>query len=217
MKTVGEILRRTRIEKKFTFEDVEKATKIRKKFLISLEENDWDKLPSLPYIKGFIRNYSLYLGLTPEEMVAIFRRHFKEKEKAGLIPSGLTHPLDERVFTFTPQTTLIAILGGFIILFSGYLIYQYKAYTSPPELSVISPKEGEIILESKIRISGKTDTDAVISINNEKIALSANGEFSTSVIAVPGVNTVSIESTSKYGKKRTVTRTVKVEENADDR
>lgn len=213
MRTIGEILKKARLEKKFTFEDVERATRIRKKFLVALEENNWDKLPSLPYIKGFIRNYSLHLGLKSDEMVAIFRRHFKEQEKAKLVPSGFTHPLNEPIFRFTPQTSLIAAIIGFLLLFFGYLFFQYAAYTNPPNLIVTDPKEGEILKNSKIQVNGKTDVDAVLSINNQKIALTTNGEFATTLLFSPGVNSIIVESTSKYGKKRTVTRTIQIQEN----
>lgn len=213
MRTVGEILKKARLEKKLTCEDVEKATRIRKKFLVALEENAWDKLPSLPYIKGFIRNYSFHLGLKPDEMVAIFRRHFKEQEKSKLIPSGFTQPLNEPFFRFTPQTSLIAVIIGFLLLFFGYLFFQYTAYTNPPDLIVTAPKEGEIFNSSKIQITGKTDIDAVLSINNQKIALAPNGEFTTTLLVPPGVNSIIIESTSKYGKKRTLTRTIQIQDN----
>lgn len=213
MRTVGEILRKVRLEKRLTFEDIEKATKIRKKFLLALEENAWQRLPSLPYIKGFIRNYSLFLGLKPDEMIAIFRRHFSGQEKTGLLPAGLTHPLDEPVFRMTPQIGLVGITIAFFLLFFGYLFLQYKSYTSPPDLVVTQPKEGEVIQTSKVEIVGQTAADAVVSINNQKIALSTNGEFTTTLLLSPGVNSIIIESTSKYGKKKTITRTIQVQEN----
>lgn len=212
MKTVGEILKKVRIEKKLTFEDIETATKIRKKFLIALEENDWNKLPSLPYIKGFIRNYSSFLGLKQDEMVAIFRRHFQEHEKNRLLPSGLAHPLNEPMLRFSPQIGLIGILLTFLILFFGYLFFQYTSYTSPPNLVITKPLEGEILNSNKILTAGKTDADAVVSVNNQKVALSANGEFTTTLLLSPGVNSILIESTSKYGKKKTVTRTIQIQE-----
>lgn len=211
MRTVGEILKKARIERHFTFEDIEKATRIRKKFLIALEENAWDKLPSLPYIKGFIRNYSLYLGLKPDEMVAIFRRNFTDQEKTGLLPAGLTHPLDEPIFRFTPQIGLIAAIISFVILFFGYLFLQYQSYTSPPNLTVTKPQEGEILKTGRVEVAGKTDPDAVVSVNNQKIALTVSGEFTTTLLLSPGVNSITVEATSKYGKKKTTSRTIEVD------
>lgn len=213
MRTIGEILKRARLEKKLEFEEIEKTLKIRKKFLIALEENSWEKLPSLPYIKGFLRNYSNYLGLKPEEMVAIFRRQFQEKDKTRLLPTGLTNPLNEPIIQFTPKLTVTLIISVFLLLFFGYLFTQYKNYTSVPQLIIQQPAEGEILNTDKVKIAGKTDNDAVISINNQKIAVTADGEFSTIITLPPGINSLLIESTSKSGKKRTINRTIQIQVN----
>lgn len=212
MRTIGEILKKIRSEKRLTLEEIEKQLRIRKKFLIALEENDWSKLPSLPYIKGFLKNYSSFLGLKSDEMLAIFRRQFHQQEKAGLLPKGLTNPLDEPMIRFTPQLTGIILTISFLVIFFGYLFLQYLSFVNPPELSVESPKEGEIISSEKVTVKGKSDRDAVISVNNQKIALGENGEFTTILTLSPGINTISIESTSKQGKKRTVTRTIQVQD-----
>ncbi len=210
MRTVGDILKKARIEKNLEFEDVEKNLRIRKKFLQALEENSWEKLPSLPYIKGFLRNYSSYLGLMPEEMVAVFRRQFREHQKGGLLPKGLAEPLNEPIFRFTPQILFAAIIFSFLLFFFGYLFLQYRTYTSPPNLIITKPMEGEILKSDKIIVSGKTDNDAVISVNGDKIALIGKGEYSTTLTLLPGVNTITVESTSKYGKKKTLTRTIQI-------
>ncbi len=70
--------------------------------------------------------------------------------------------------------------------------------------------EGEILKSDKIIVSGKTDNDAVISVNGDKIALIGKGEYSTTLTLLPGVNTITVESTSKYGKKKTLTRTIQI-------
>lgn len=216
MRTVGEILKKARTEKKLTFEEIEKQIRIRKKFLMALEENAWEKLPSLPYIKGFLRSYSSYLGLKGEETIAIFRRQFRQREKAGLLPHGLTYPLDESPIRITPQVAVVGIVISFLLIFSGFLLYQYKIYTSPPNLTISTPKEGEIILSDKVQITGKTDIDAVISVNNQKIAVLPDGEFTTTISLSPGINTIVIESTSKYGKKKTINRTIQIQSNENN-
>lgn len=211
MRTVGEILKKARLEKKYTLETVEKQIKIRKKFLSALEENQWNKLPSLPYIKGFIRNYSNFLGLQGEEMLAIFRRQYQFDEHDNLLPEGITKPLNEPFIRFTPQT-IVAILSFLLLaVFFIYLGVQYRSFTSAPTLLVSKPIEGEILAADAVQISGKTDSDAVVEINNKKIALKDNGEFATELTLSPGINTITIESVSKYGKRKTITRTISIQ------
>lgn len=211
MRTIGEILKRARAEKKLTFEEIEAHLRIRKKFLMALEENSWDKLPSLPYIKGFLKNYSSFLGLKPDEMLAIFRRQFRQQERQGLLPEGVTEPLNQSFFRYTPKTISILIIVFFILFFSGYLFYQYRNITSPPPLDVISPKEGQIFSSERIAVTGITNSDAVVLINNQKIAVNDNGRFSTTLTLSPGTNIVVIESVSKYNRKSSVKRTIRIQ------
>ena len=47
----------------------ERDTKIRARYLGALERGDYKELPGAVYTKGFLRNYALYLGLDPEEVL----------------------------------------------------------------------------------------------------------------------------------------------------
>jgi cytoskeletal protein RodZ len=60
MKTVGQILQNRRIEKKLSIEDVEKLTKIRRKFVQAIESDSFTSIPSQTYTKGFIKNYAQF-------------------------------------------------------------------------------------------------------------------------------------------------------------
>ncbi|MFA6807806.1 MAG: helix-turn-helix domain-containing protein, partial [Eubacteriales bacterium] len=63
----GEILRKTREEKGWSYEDVENNIKIRKLYLQALEEENYSILPGKTYTKGFLRTYSKFLGLKSED------------------------------------------------------------------------------------------------------------------------------------------------------
>ncbi|OGG02642.1 hypothetical protein A2W14_01160 [Candidatus Gottesmanbacteria bacterium RBG_16_37_8] len=211
MRTVGEILKNERLNKKLSFEEIEAKIKIRKKYLQALEENSWNKLPSLAYIKGFIKNYSTFLNLNPDDILAVFRRQYQYDEKEEVIPEGISAPINEPVIKFTPQTVFLLLTSIFIVIFFINLFFQYRAIISPPNLIVERPNEGEVLNTETLDVKGKTDADAVVEINNKRIALNEKGEFMSTFSLQPGINTVIIESISKHGKKKTITRTVSVE------
>jgi cytoskeleton protein RodZ len=77
MATVGEIFKKARREQKLTLKKVAEKIKVRKDYLLALEENRYQDLPSAVYIQGFIRNYSQILGLKAEPLLAKFRRDYK--------------------------------------------------------------------------------------------------------------------------------------------
>lgn len=67
--TFGEELRRERLIREVTLEEISGATKISIRLLKALESSDLVRLPAPVFTRGFIRAYSRHLGLDPEEMV----------------------------------------------------------------------------------------------------------------------------------------------------
>jgi cytoskeleton protein RodZ len=67
--TFGEELRRERLIREVSLEEISGATKISMRLLTALEASDVSKLPAPVFTRGFIRAYSRHLGLDAEEMV----------------------------------------------------------------------------------------------------------------------------------------------------
>ena len=65
----GEELRREREIRGISLKEIADATKISKRFLDALERNDHRTLPAPVFTRGFVREYSKYVGLNAEEMV----------------------------------------------------------------------------------------------------------------------------------------------------
>lgn len=70
MGQVGDRLRQAREAKGLTLEQIEEITRIRRRYLQALEEEDYGQLPGEVFVRGFLRNYALALGLDPEEVLA---------------------------------------------------------------------------------------------------------------------------------------------------
>src|SRR5687767_11788020 len=66
---VGETLQAARERKGVDLYRAERDTKIRLRYLSALEDSDYDELPAPVYVKGFLRNYAIYLGLDPDEVL----------------------------------------------------------------------------------------------------------------------------------------------------
>ncbi|GMA48914.1 hypothetical protein GCM10025857_02710 [Alicyclobacillus contaminans] len=52
MKELGRVLRNRREQLNITLDELQEKTKIRKRYLIALEDGDWDLLPGDVYARG---------------------------------------------------------------------------------------------------------------------------------------------------------------------
>jgi cytoskeletal protein RodZ len=129
MITVGEILATARIRKRLTLEQVEKATRIRSKFLEAIESDQFDKLPPGTFARGFIKNYAAYLGISPDEAMAFYRRQSSEKP-VDVVPMKNQRNL-ARKFSLTPQLLTTISIVFLVICFFAYLAFSYFRYAVP--------------------------------------------------------------------------------------
>lgn len=202
MVTVGEILKNERERRAINLTDVEKAIKIRLKFLQAVEENRWDYFSSKIYIAGIIKNYSDFLGLDAQKMAAFFRRDYEKKEEIRFKTRVASKYL-------TPETKKIAMIGlvALFLTFFAYFGYQLKTYLSPPSVVIISPKETQFTKEDKIKIEGKTEKDAMVSIFGERVYQNREGVFEYDFPLKNGKNVLTIEIVGANGKKTVITKT----------
>ncbi|MGE5282701.1 MAG: RodZ domain-containing protein [Chloroflexota bacterium] len=71
---IGSDLHRARTRREIDLGQVEAATRIRARFLIAIENEEWDALPGGVYTRGFIRTYASYLGLDGDRLAEDYRR-----------------------------------------------------------------------------------------------------------------------------------------------
>jgi cytoskeletal protein RodZ len=72
MAELGNTLSRARRARGITLEDAERDTHVSRRYLQALENEDFATFPAPVYARGFLRTYSRYLGLNPEELIRVF-------------------------------------------------------------------------------------------------------------------------------------------------
>ena len=197
MKKIGEIFREERIRRRLSISEVVKTTKIPQKFLLAIESGDYSQLPCGLYPHLYVKEYSRFLKLPEKKMVAIFRRDYRSPKNS----KKRFHPTDLKSWLQWQR-----FLGGglIILIFSGYLFYQYINFVSPPrvKLVVINSPSGEKI------IKGKTDPRATLKIDGEIVNLDKNGNFSF-LIKYKDKKEIDIIAESPAGKKRKIIEKLK--------
>jgi flagellar biosynthesis protein FlhG len=78
----GARLRRARLLRGVEVEDVATATKISPAYLRFLEEERFDDLPAVVYVRGFVAAYARYLGLDAAHVSRSYGARFEEHRRA---------------------------------------------------------------------------------------------------------------------------------------
>ena len=83
MASFGSALRRTRLGRGISLDDVARDTRLTKRCLQALEDESIPELPGEPYNRAYLRTYSAYLGLDPNDLVSDYEREAEAQTKTG--------------------------------------------------------------------------------------------------------------------------------------
>lgn len=205
MKKFGELLSAARKKKRISLDHASRDLVIKKIHLEALEEENWTQLPESPYVQGYIKSYAKYLSLNPDYLVAIYRREYDETK----FPKKPAHKFQKRFF-ITPNKLLNSVFAIGVIIFITYIIIQYSSVFSSPKLEITSPQNDETISVPAIKISGKTEKDATVSINGHFAPIDESGNFNYEYILNEGKNNIEIISSFRLSPKNKVTRTIRL-------
>jgi cytoskeleton protein RodZ len=128
---IGRFLEQKRKEKGLSLEEVEQATKIRKRYLDGLEREDYAVLPAGVYAQGFLKTYANFLGLDGDALSRQLKSRRKPWRERGInynsvLESGFEEPLiaptglqgtEKRKFPTSAVVTLLVaalVLAGVI-------------------------------------------------------------------------------------------------------
>ena len=83
---LGDRLKQARTAKGFTLDDLQSITKIQKRYLSGIENEDFSMMPGSFYVRAFIKQYAEAVGLDSDEMLSMYKNTSPEvssEEEAG--------------------------------------------------------------------------------------------------------------------------------------
>jgi transcriptional regulator with XRE-family HTH domain len=134
MPTMGEVLRDARLRLGMSVDQASEDTKVRKKYLIALEEDDHAELPPPIYAKGFLHIYAEYLGVDPVFASKLYQPPALMASTPAIRPaaSGL------RMGTAISAQTVLAVLSVALVVAAIFYLYsQYLTFASTPIITAV--------------------------------------------------------------------------------
>lgn len=113
--TTGEFLRAIREHKGQTLDELARSTRIRRAYLLAIEEGDRSSLPARPFAIGYVRSYAQALGIDGDAAAARFKRETPELDEPFRDPVGVAHEKPKR------SPLILAVVG---LILSGVVLWN---------------------------------------------------------------------------------------------
>src|SRR6201989_2957843 len=126
---IGGSLREARLKRGLTPADVQKAIRIRDRYLQALEEERWELLPGDAYVKGFLRTYADYLGLDGSLYVDEYNARYAREEEPLLVPERFSRA--DRSFGGGGLGRPLVIGGALLAVAIGIAVWQLGGSSGP--------------------------------------------------------------------------------------
>lgn len=201
--TLGERMKKIRDERRLTLVEISRNTNVQVKYLECLESGSYAKLPAEVYVKGFLRNYANFMGVSPEPLIKQYEKERKiEKNiKKETDDNKEIAPVKFSSFIITPKVLIVFLGIMFIISGFAYLYKQVDNFVSTPRLVVMKPLDGENINGRSVTVSGVAEKDARVTINGQHILVNEKGEFSEEIGLGGGLNMITVVAKNKFDKE----------------
>lgn len=171
MESFGEILRTTRQTQGIDILKAERETSISKEYIEALECENVTIFPGEPYLVGFLRNYSEYLGLDAKHMISLYKAKMIQEAP---IPEGLLKKEPPRFL----KPLIISLASAFVVV--AIVLVCVFTFKKEPE------SENEILTEAKkgaeyqltaMPIQKRVYKDDVLKVilNNETVEMTVAG------------------------------------------
>lgn len=148
---IGIMLKEAREEKGLSLDDIQDMTKIQKRYLAAIEQEDYHALPGRFYARAFIREYAQAVELNPDVLLEEFDEdsiESQEEENAPYTRFERSKRSDEKgssVFAFLPTVIVVVLIIG--IIFVAYFLLQKSSSNSSDDSEI--PQENDEIVRKK--------------------------------------------------------------------
>lgn len=207
---LAEELKQRREDRKIKIETVAKKLKINLKYLQALENGQLEKLPAGLYGKKILQEYSIFLNLDTDFLTKLWEMETENRQKNNQ-QNIFSYKVPKKSYFLTIPAiikNMLVLLSVFVCLF--YLGFYIKNIVEAPRLEIYSPVDNLSISQNFINVSGLSEPETNVTINNEPVLLDAKGYFSQKINLSSDLNTISISAKKKYGKQITITRRILV-------
>ncbi len=132
LQSVGNVLRRARMAKGLSIEEVSRQLRLTPQQIEAIEKEDFDKLPGRIFMRGFVRNYANFVHLDPAPLLLSLPGSAPVTMANEQLPSSGGSPV---AFTAAKRQTsnnnrLVKVIFLFALAIGAYAVYENTDWNS---------------------------------------------------------------------------------------
>lgn len=201
-KNPGEYLKIERTTQKVKPLTVSRQLHITPAQLENIESWNTDRLPKGVYLEGILTRYAKLLDLSTDQFKRNYQAFFESQE----VIKPKTKQAKQNIIL-----TRVVLFGAIIIVALGaigYVLLQTSSFASKPKLEISEPTDGSTIEGQTVLVTGETSEGSQVYVNGSPVLVNPDGEFSTDVILMPGLNNVEIRAINTFSRETIVNRKI---------
>lgn len=190
--------------KNVNLEKLSQATGIPERYIWAIQNVEIDRLPPMPYVRGYLKKISSVLNLNHDELWDLYKKELAHKT------SGAYDKLPSNRFAIKHISKKTIYLGLLAVLFMIYLIFNLDRLTGEPKLDVANPRESITVTSSdSVTLSGSLERRMdKLTINGREVFVGPDGAFSQEYSLQPGLNTIEFKAKRLLGREKTIIKQV---------
>ncbi len=171
-KTPGTLLREARQAKKLNQSDVAKHLRLSVQWIKDIENDDYSHAAALIYVRGHLRSYARYVGISPDEAIAAFETLAMDEEfarakalqerpvmrQAVPVISRSTRVISRRAVRWVTASAVVVLVVLVGVWWQGQK--KHGVGMSQPQV-VMQPKEDLTIQSSENAASSDASVNAI--------------------------------------------------------
>jgi len=202
---LSEILIEAMKSKSFSVEKLAEETGISDRFLGSLIGEEFEKLPSKPYVHGYLVKVGAALGLNGEQLWKEYLKDRGELRESGPqdeLPGDAIIPKN-----FNKISIALGVIAVLVIVV--YAFFQVRGFVEDPHLN-LQGFEGESITIQELTydLQGQINPQDQLSLNGEEIYPDEQGNFEKELELQPGFNTLNFTIKKFLGSEYQITKQI---------
>jgi len=214
LETVGERLRQHREKYGWSLEKAARLISTNVGNIVKIETGDYGAMPPAVYATNILKDYAKFLHLNPIMVIECYQKEKKlfdkiQQRRAKQKISRFYQAINDFLNPRTLKYLIIILLFAAVI---AYLGFEVNRIISPPAVEIFSPADDLTTTDSQIIISGQTEKEVSVQINDQPLLIDQDGRFTLTLNLQNGLNIVKISARKKHSKETIIHKKIMVEE-----